>query len=225
MSITPRQKVHASNYPMDTKPQMESPEATLPIVNIVGEKVALGPLRKDLVPLYTRWYNDFNTLRTLGAMPVPLAVEQEEKRYVRVVVGGKNEVSFTVYEQDTMRPIGNTGLNDIDYRNGTAEFGITIGEPDARSKGYGTETAQLMLGYAFTALGLHNVMLTVHEYNPAGIRAYTKAGFHEFGRRRESIFMGGKHWDVIHMECLATEWGPSPVLAEVFKPDEPRSST
>ena len=79
-----------------------------------------------------------------------------------------------------------------------------------------------MLGYAFTALGLHNVMLTVHEYNPAGIRAYTKAGFHEFGRRRESIFMGGKNWDVIHMECLATEWGPSPVLAEIFKPDEPR---
>ena len=33
--------------------------------------------------------------------------------------------------------------------------------------------------------------------------------------------MGGKLWDVIHMECLATEWGPSPVLAEIFKPDEP----
>ncbi|MYB77677.1 MAG: GNAT family N-acetyltransferase, partial [Chloroflexi bacterium] len=110
----------------------------------------------------------------------------------------------------------------IDHRNRTAAFGIAIGEPDARGKGYGTETAQLMLDYAFTVQGLHNVMLHVHEYNLAGIRAYTKAGFKEFGRRRECHFMGGKYWDLIHMECLASEWGPSPVLAEVFKPDEPR---
>ncbi len=206
---------------MDTRQQARPPVATLPLVNIVGEKVALGPLRKDLIPIYTRWYNDFNTLRTLGAMPVPLAVELIEKWYERVIQRGETEIAFTVYARDTMRPIGNTGLNDIDYRNRTAEFGITIGESDARGKGYGTETAQLMLGYAFTVLGLHNVMLTVHEYNPAGIRAYTKAGFQEFGRHRESIFMGGKLWDVIHMECLATEWGPSPVLAEIFKPDEP----
>ena len=207
---------------MDTKPQIESPAATPPLVNIVGEKVALGPLRKDLIPTYTRWYNDFNTLRTLGAMPVPLTVGQEEKWYERVVAGGGNEVAFTVYERNTMRPIGNSGLSDIDYRNRTAEFGITIGEPDARGKGYGTETAQLMLGYAFTALGLHNVKLTVHEYNLAGIRAYTKAGFKQYGRRREKILMGGKRWDEIHMECLATEWGPSTVLAEIFKPDETR---
>ena len=207
---------------MDTKQQARPPEATLPLVNIVGEKVALGPLRKDLIPIYTRWYNDFNTLRTLGAMPVPLTVEQEPRWYERVVAGGGNEVAFTVYEQSTMRPIGNSGLNDIDYRNGTAEFGITIGEPDARSKGYGTETTQLMLDYAFTALGLHNVKLTVHAYNLAGIRAYTKAGFKQYGRRREKILMGGRRWDEIHMECLSTEWGPSPVLAEVFKPDEPR---
>ena len=209
---------------MDTRQQARPPEATLPLVNIVGEKVALGPLRKDLIHTYTRWYNDFNTLRTLGAMPVPLTVEQEEKWYERVVAGGGSEVAFTVYEQSTMRPIGNSGLNDIDYRNRTAEFGITIGEPDARGKGYGTETAQLMLGYAFTALGLHNVKLTVHEYNLAGIRAYTKAGFKQYGRRREKILMGGRHWDEIHMECLATEWGPSPVLAKIFKPDEPRTS-
>ncbi len=210
---------------MDTKPQSETCAATLPLVNIVGEKVALGPLRKSLIPTYTRWYNDFNTLRTLGAMPVPLEVELEEKWYERVIQRGETEIAFTVYQRDTMRPIGNTGLNDIDYRNRTAEFGITIGEPEARGKGYGTETTQLMLGYAFTALGIHNVKLTVHAYNLAGIRAYTRAGFKQYGRRREKILMGGKRWDEIHMECLSSERGPSPILAEAFKSDEPRPSS
>ena len=207
---------------MDAKQPSESSTDQSPLVNIVGEKIALGPLRKDLVPLYARWFNDFTTLRMLGPMPRPLTLEQEEQWYERANTRGEAVVQFTIYEKATGRPIGTTGLHDIDHRNRTALFGITIGEADARGKGYGTEAAQLMLDFAFTAQGLHNVMLLVHEYNPAGIRAYTKAGFKEFGRRRESQFMGGKYWDVIHMECLASEWGPSPVLAEVFKPDEPR---
>ena len=94
MCITPRQKLHASKHRMDTKPQLESPAATPPIVNIVGEKVALGPLRKDLIPTYTRWYNDFNTLRTLGAMPVPLAVKLEEKWYKRVIAARRDRNSL-----------------------------------------------------------------------------------------------------------------------------------
>lgn len=205
---------------MGNRSQPEIPAASPPVFNIVGHKVALGPLRKDLVPTYTRWYNNFYTLRTLGTTPVPLTLEQDEKQHERLVASSATEISFTVYERENSRPIGNAGLMDVDYRNRTAELGLIIAELDARGQGYGTETTQLVLDYAFTALGLHNVMLTVFEFNLAGIRTYTKAGFKEFGRQRESIFMGGKLWDNIFMECLSTEWGPSPVLAEVFKPDE-----
>lgn len=40
-----------------------------PIVNIEGERVALGPLRRDLLPAYQRWINDFSAVRTLGTPP------------------------------------------------------------------------------------------------------------------------------------------------------------
>ena len=207
---------------MNVNSQVESPEATLPVLNIVGEKVALGPLRKDLVPTYTQWYNNFYTLRTLGTTPVPLTLEQDERQHERLVARAETEISFTVYERSGSRPIGNVGLFDVDYRNRTAELGLIIAEPDARGKGYGTETTQLVVDYAFTGLGLHNVMLTVFEYNLAGIRVYIKAGFKEIGRRRASNFMGGKLWDIIYMECLSTEWEPGTVLAETFRPGEPR---
>ena len=42
-----------------------------PILNVVGELVALGPLRRDLLPLYQRWINDLGTMRTLGVPPLP----------------------------------------------------------------------------------------------------------------------------------------------------------
>lgn len=207
---------------MTTPLQDNTLEAPPPVLNIVGDKVALGPLRKDLVPTYTRWYNEFYTLRTLGTIPVPLTLEQDEKQHERLVANSATEISFTVYERSSARPIGNAGLFDVDYRNRTAELGLIIAEPDARGKGYGTETTRLVVDYAFTALGLHNVMLTVFAYNLAGIRVYNKAGFTEIGRRRASNLMGGKLWDIIYMECLSTGWEPGHVLADVFKPDEPR---
>ena len=132
------------------------------------------------------------------------------------------ETGFTIYERATWRPIGNTGLHGIDFRNRTATFGILIGEADCRGKGYGTETTRLMLDYAFTALGLQSVMLTCFEFNLAGQRAYAKAGFKEFGRRRRCRWMGGRLWDEVYMDCLAEEF-ESPMLGGVFVPDEPRT--
>lgn len=177
-------------------------ETHRPIVNIVGEKVALGPLNRGLLPLDHRWTSDFATLRMQGMTPTPHTMEWITRRYESGTADGAL-VLFAIYERATMHPIGVTNLQSIDARNGTAEFVIFIGEQAARGKGYGTETARLMLDYAFTALGLRNVMLTVYAYNPAAIRAYTKAGFREYGRRRESVWMGSRLWDTVYMECRA----------------------
>ena len=176
-----------------------------PVLTIAGEHVALGPLRRDLIPLYQRWMNNLDTMRTLDLPPYPMTMEKEQDWYDGQS-RAESDVSFTIYESETLRPIGNTGLHEVDYRNRTASFGIIIGEPECRGKGYGTETTRLMLDYAFTALGLHNVVLIVFEFNAAGIKAYQRAGFKEFGRRRECRLVGGKLWDEIQMDCLSTEF-------------------
>lgn len=154
-----------------------------PIINVLGERVALGPHCRELLPTYLRWINDFTALRTLGAVaPRPTTLEQEAIWYDGQ---SANEVRFTIYERAAWRPIGTTALHSIDHRNRAAVFGIHVGESDARGKGFGTEATRLTLDYAFAALGLHSVMLTVAEFNFAGRRAYEKAGFTEFGRRRQ----------------------------------------
>ena len=64
------------------------------------------------------------------------------------------------------------------------------------------------------------------EYHLLGLAAgqyvltVEKAGFREFGRRRESKLMGGRLWDQIYMEALASEF-ISPLLARLFVPDQP----
>ncbi|WP_053058133.1 GNAT family N-acetyltransferase [Rubrobacter aplysinae] len=192
----------------------ESVGETGPTTNIRGEKVALGPLRRDLLPEYRRWINDFETLRTLGAPPQPMTAEQEESWY-ESRMKAESEAMFTIYATPDLTPVGNTGLHEIDHRNRSAAFGIVIGESGYRGRGLGTETATLMLDYAFTALGLHNVMLSVYEFNGAGRRAYEKAGFKEIGRRRQCRYMGGRMWDEIFLDCLSPEF-ESPVLKDIF---------
>ena len=72
-----------------------------------------------------------------------------------------------------------------------------------------------MLDYAFSALGLHNVMLRAFAFNERAIRAYVRAGFREIGRRRESHRLGNRVFDEVLMDCLATDFR-SPVLQSLL---------
>jgi RimJ/RimL family protein N-acetyltransferase len=183
-------------------------------VNITGERVALGPLRRDLIPLYQKWRNDFDVQRTFGELPAPVTLDSRTRWYEEQAASDAHW--FTIYAREGWRPIGTTDLFNIDYRFRIGQFGMLIGEADARGKGYGTEVTRLMLDFAFTALGLNNVMLTVAAYNLAGRRAYEKAGFREFGRRRQSDIMNGVVYDELYMDCIAAEFD-RPVLGRVFR--------
>lgn len=185
-----------------------------PIVTIEGKRVALGPLRRDLLPLYQRWMNDPAVVRTVWASLRPLLLEDEQQWYDQKI-GATDTVLFQIYIRDGWRPIGNAGLLELEHQHGVAEFGILIGEKDCWDQGYGTEATRLILDYAFNVLGLHNVMLSVYDYNRRGVRAYEKAGFEVIGRRRQALRLGHKRHDVIFMDALATEF-ESPVLQRLY---------
>jgi RimJ/RimL family protein N-acetyltransferase len=183
--------------------------------------VALGPLRQELVPLFQKWNNDFVVNYAARSLR-PVTLEEETEAHAHFSKE-KSFVFFTIYEKTTLRPIGFTYLSDI--ANQTAEFGIVIGEKELHHKGFGTETTQLMLDYAFTILGLHNVMLKVLAYNNmGGIKAYKKAGFREIGRRREAKLIIGQRWDMVYMDCLSTEFQSPFLHALILGQDKGKSA-
>ena len=191
-----------------------------PIVTMLGERVALGPERTDLLPTVRRWLDDFTLRRTQGGTPIPWTHEAMAALYAAGDGGGRR-ASFVIYRRADWRPLGFTAWQGIDRHNRTADFLIGIGEADCRGQGYGTETTRLMLGHAFAALGLHGVSLTVYATNLAGLRAYTRAGFREIGRRRESHLQGGRLWDTVYMECLARDFSGTD-MGVGAAPDAPR---
>ena len=142
-----------------------------PILNISGEKVALGPFHHGVVPLLSKWDNDFEVSFFSGdpirSVP-PATTESRFEQSSREI--SRDRVDFIIYEKETLRPIGLTELRRINYRNSTADFGILIGEKDCWSKGYGTETTLLMLDYGFSVLSLHNITLETYAYNVQAFR-------------------------------------------------------
>src|SRR5438067_1761680 len=131
---------------MSTEPTEQAQEK--PILNIVGTKVALGPVHRALQPLLLKWANDFAVSILSGDPLKPTTQERLEAQYEQ---WNKDEQHrWIIYEQSTLRPIGDVGLRQIDHRNGTAIFGILIGEKDCWNKGFGTEAAILILDYGFT---------------------------------------------------------------------------
>jgi RimJ/RimL family protein N-acetyltransferase len=196
----------------------ERAETREPIINIRGEKVALGPLDASMVPDLMRWINDFSTIRTLAMDPHPMTLEQEES-WFRSTTTTPNHVIFAIHDLEDMALVGSTNLFAIDHRHKTCELGIAILNPTRRGKGLGTEAVQLVTDYAIHGLEMHNVQLATYEYNWAGQRAYQRAGFKEYGRRREARLHNGKWWDVIYMDVIASEW-QSPVMERMMAPDE-----
>ena len=189
-----------------------------PIVNVRGERVALGPLHRELLALIERWDNDFRTVDLGGDDPGPRSAESLSASWEPLLRGERNDwIGFAIYALPDLRPIGVINIRDFTNPHGTAEFGITIGDPGDRGQGFGTEATRLLLDYAFTVLGVHNVWLDTPAYNAGAIRAYEKAGFREIGRRRGARTLAGRRYDVVLMDCIAEEFVPlaTPVLPEI----------
>jgi diamine N-acetyltransferase len=181
-------------------------ESNPPVVNIVGEKIALDPLRREvMVELDFQWANDFAVTITHGHLPGPVTAEMVSARYERILQA-EPELWFLIYERATWRPIGLTNFSQMNRVYQTAEFNISIGAKDCWGKGYGTETTRLMLHYAFAALGFNMVWLRALGTNERALRAYARAGFREAGRLREAQRVGQQAYDVVYMDCLAREF-------------------
>ncbi|MCB0878383.1 MAG: GNAT family N-acetyltransferase [Thermoleophilia bacterium] len=179
----------------------------VPTLAIEGEIAALGPLSRDLLPVYHQWNNSLDVIRGQAREEL-LTLEHIEEWYEQVTDRSSDDAYFTIYERDDMRPVGRTALKKIDHRHGTATFSIYVA--DGRGRGVGTEATRLTLDWAFNHLGLVNVMLEVDGWNERAVRAYEKAGFQVIGPRRAATFNMGERHDELLMDITADDFRDLP---------------
>ena len=173
--------------------------------SFTGKKVKLVPLNVEKeIHFWEEWDGDSEYGRLLNDLPVAIFPTSLIKDYFTETMGDGALLMIHTLEEDKV--IGFVELAGFDWSARNAWVAIGIGDREFRGKGYGTEAMQLLLRYAFNALNLHRINLTVFSYNKRAIRSYEKSGFRYEGTQREVIFKEDQRWDIIDMGILRSDW-------------------
>ncbi|MEJ6951695.1 GNAT family N-acetyltransferase [Natronospora cellulosivora (SeqCode)] len=170
---------------------------------IVGDRIYLSPISLDDVEQFTEWLNDIELTINLTLSTQIFTLEKEKEILDKLSKEGYN---FSIVDKSNDELLGNCGLLNVNQINRNAEVGIFIGNKNYWNKGYGTEAMNLLLDYSFNLLNLNSIFLRVHAFNKRAINCYKKCGFKEIGVRREAYIFGGKKYDQIYMDILASEF-------------------
>lgn len=149
-----------------------------------GELVVLREKRLGDAHNDFRWRTDAELARFDAARPFGatyhdyLALFRDELTYP-----SPYRRSLAIEDMDG-RHIGNAMYYNIDTIRREAEIGITIGERDYWSKGYGADAVKTLVRVIFLATGFRRIYLKTLDWNARAQRSFEKAGFRVCGRSR-----------------------------------------
>ena len=174
-----------------------------------GELVHLDALDRSDIETLGPWWTNLDLIQYLSqGAAFPKTMEDEVEWFERQRKDS-GTFTFAIRRNDDMSLIGTASLFSFNWRIRKCVFGISIGDPSAWGRGYGTDATRIVIRYGFEELNLNRIQLHVYEYNERARRAYEKAGFTVEGRLREAVYREGRHYDELVMAVLRSEWTSS----------------
>lgn len=170
------------------------------MARLCGTLAAIRPVQPEDLPTLKAWDEDPEIVELMG-QKFP---ELQEEEWPRAALSRRNRRPMAIETQEG-ELIGEIELAQINWRTGAAEMRICIGEKGYWGLGFGHEALELLLGYAFSGLGLFQVYLRVFATNERAIRLYERTGF-----RREAILppcrRRGDPSSVVLMSINRVQW-------------------
>lgn len=165
-----------------------------------GSKIRLTAMRKEDLPTYRLW----NSIESFGRYYNSSPIREESEKNANELVDSHSDrhFRFAIRPLDSEEFLGICAIEDIVWSHRVAWVSIALG-PHYQGKGFGKETMQLLVNYAFNELNLHRLQLTVFSYNIRAIKLYESIGFKHEGTYREFLQRDGKRHDM-HLYGLLT---------------------
>lgn len=167
-----------------------------------GKKTNLRPLDKERdLKSFLVWMNDQEILQYLSRF-APVTRIQEEKWFMTELI---DNFVLAIETKDGAL-IGDVGLHRIDYRNGTSEIGIMIGNNNYWNQGYGFDAEMNMLNFAFNTLNLRKITHRAFSFNQRSVGLAQKCGGIKEGILRREIFKNGKYHSLVIFAIFKNRW-------------------
>ncbi len=139
-----------------------------------GKNVALAVMTLADQPQFHAWLQDPELRNLIDDQRVP-TIRDQSLWFERVQKPDRKFFSLVTVPEHTL--IGNGGFVDIDPKLHQATLRITIGHPEFRGKGLGSEAVALLVAYDLGTAHWKRINLNVLKTNERAIRSYEKSGF------------------------------------------------
>ncbi|MHA2205520.1 MAG: GNAT family N-acetyltransferase [Candidatus Thorarchaeota archaeon] len=168
-----------------------------------GKKVRLIIMDKHHIDdILEGWNNPEMRQYLMGYLPVP---REGEEQFLESVSQGMIRRTDFVYGIERISDsafLGTVAVHGIDWVGRNATLGIAIHKSENWSKGYGTESMELLIDFCWTHLNLRRLGLSVHDNNKRALRVYEKLGFKIWGTAHDFLYVNGVYYDSHYLELF-----------------------
>lgn len=123
---------------------------------------------------------------------------------IREAAGARPRLVFDFAVVHGGELVGRVGMKRAaDSRLATLWFEVA---PAHHGRGYATEAARALLGFAFEDVGLHRVAGDCDPRNPASARVMERLGMRREAHLVQNVFIKGEWCDSVVFAMLASQW-------------------
>ena len=177
---------------------------------ISGKIVALRALEREDLLVMHKWQNDEEIMLLARSFPDHvISKEALEAEFARELKGeDTGRRVYIIEEKSGHKPVGwaTIRIHQFQRRMTGADVGLALGGKTAWNKGFGTETAELLLDEVFRQLNLHRAEWWTYSENNASIQLAKKLGFRQEARLRDAVFFDNHYHDLVVLGLLKDEF-------------------
>lgn len=154
---------------------MAATKTQLAAVDLEGGLTVLRPITRTDLPRLSQWDEDPEIIALMGRRFSDGRPGPDE--WFRRVLTDRGCRVLAIETRDGRELIGEVELDRIDWRQGSAELRICIGDRSFWGRGYGPDALTVLLRTAFRHWNLKVVYLRVYQANQRAVRLYQRLGF------------------------------------------------
>lgn len=160
-----------------------------------GNLVELRALESSDIESIYKWENDVDAWKVSYSLtPYSKYSLQKYLENAHLDIYEVKQLRLMIVKNEDKAAIGTIELFDFDPFHLRAGIGIMIHKNNEKKKGYGFEAIQLLVDYAFSYLGLHQIYCNIAVDNEPSLQVFQKAGFEIIGKKKDWIKDLQKGW-------------------------------
>ncbi len=164
---------------------------------LYGKRVILRPLEMEDAPETLKLRHDHDAVKAMMGFPFPVNLENEKEWITNLYPRGERKsIYMAIIEKETKKFLGYLSAQNINYINGTTDFGLII-EKESRRKGVSDEAMRIFFGYLYRQVHLRKVYGHYLEKNTRSKDLCEKFGYYQEGVLKEHIWHEGEYQNVV----------------------------